>query len=230
VYNNYRADIATLFPGLANSLGAVGYFYLDTTGFENGVHSIAWSVTDDNGDVDGIGSRYFTVENAGAAPAATAAAEAASVESGAFALPHKRIPRVYLRTGFDDSAVPVPVEPGEDGAFAVGVQPSGRIVILLDPEAAGVEDDVAGKPRAALRAQPRGGLPADVPGARYLGYQIVGSECRALPAGSSFDPESGTFSWQPGPGFLGRYDLAFIQRSGRLGLDKAVIRAVISVK
>ena len=26
VYNNYRSDIATLFPGLANSNGAVGYY------------------------------------------------------------------------------------------------------------------------------------------------------------------------------------------------------------
>jgi hypothetical protein len=65
VYNKYREDIATLFPGYNNSNGAVGYFYLDTSKYENGVHTISWSVTDDAGNTDGIGSRYFTIQNAG---------------------------------------------------------------------------------------------------------------------------------------------------------------------
>jgi hypothetical protein len=30
---------------------------------ENGVHTISWVVTDDAGVSDGIGSRYFTVQN-----------------------------------------------------------------------------------------------------------------------------------------------------------------------
>jgi hypothetical protein len=63
VYNNYRSDIATLFPGYANSDGAIGYYVLDTTKLSNGIHSIAWSVTDDLGRSAGIGSRYFWVKN-----------------------------------------------------------------------------------------------------------------------------------------------------------------------
>ena len=63
VYNLYRADIATLFPGYANSNGAVGLFVLDTTTLANGLHTIAWSVTDDLGRAEGIGSRYFWVQN-----------------------------------------------------------------------------------------------------------------------------------------------------------------------
>jgi hypothetical protein len=62
-YNQYRSDIATFFPGLANSNGAVGFFYLDTTKLTNGVHTISWVVYDNQGRGDGIGSRYFTVEN-----------------------------------------------------------------------------------------------------------------------------------------------------------------------
>jgi hypothetical protein len=65
-YNQYRSDIATFFPALANSNGAVGFFYIDTTKLANGVHTIAWSVTDNQGRGDGIGSRYFTVQNTGA--------------------------------------------------------------------------------------------------------------------------------------------------------------------
>jgi hypothetical protein len=64
VYNNYRSDVATLFPGHANSSGAVGYYVLDTTKLANGIHTIAWSVSDDRGRTAGIGSRYFWVSNA----------------------------------------------------------------------------------------------------------------------------------------------------------------------
>ena len=63
VYNLYRSDIAGLFPGLNNTSGAVGYFTLDTRTLANGMHSIAWSVTDNQGRTDGIGSRYFWVQN-----------------------------------------------------------------------------------------------------------------------------------------------------------------------
>jgi hypothetical protein len=63
VYNLYRQDIANKFPGYNNSNGAVGYFHLDTTSYTNGVHTIQWTATDDAGNTDGIGSRYFTIQN-----------------------------------------------------------------------------------------------------------------------------------------------------------------------
>ena len=63
VYGQYRSDIATLFPGYANSGGAVGYFILDTTVLSNGLHTISWSVTDNLGRTEGLGSRYFRVQN-----------------------------------------------------------------------------------------------------------------------------------------------------------------------
>ena len=62
-YDNFRSDIARLFPGYANSNGAVGYFRLDTTTLADGVHTIAWVVRDNAGNASGIGSRYFTVSN-----------------------------------------------------------------------------------------------------------------------------------------------------------------------
>jgi hypothetical protein len=64
-YNIYRSDIATMFPYYCNSNGAAGYFYLDTTAYENGVHTIQWVVTDNAGNTDGIGSRYFSIQNTG---------------------------------------------------------------------------------------------------------------------------------------------------------------------
>ena len=44
-YNQYRGDIAGLFPGRNNSSGAVGFFTIDTTTLANGVHTISWGVT-----------------------------------------------------------------------------------------------------------------------------------------------------------------------------------------
>ncbi len=64
-YNQYRGDIATLFPDNANSQAAGASYYLDTTTYSNGVHTIAWSVKDNAGNTDGIGSRFFTISNTG---------------------------------------------------------------------------------------------------------------------------------------------------------------------
>ena len=63
VYNVFRPDIANLFPGLANSNGAIGYFVIDTTTLANGVHTIAWVARDSAGNATGMGSRFFTVAN-----------------------------------------------------------------------------------------------------------------------------------------------------------------------
>lgn len=63
LYDNFRSDVATLFPGLSNSNGAVGAFTIDTTQLSDGLHTIAWVVADSGGAMEGIGSRYFTVQN-----------------------------------------------------------------------------------------------------------------------------------------------------------------------
>ncbi len=64
-YNIYRKDIADAFPGYANSNGALAFLDIDTTVFANGVHSIQWVVKDKAGNTDGIGSRYFIIQNSG---------------------------------------------------------------------------------------------------------------------------------------------------------------------
>src|SRR5439155_464682 len=62
-YGGNRTDIAAAFQGLNNTTGAGGSFLIDSTTLANGVHTIAWSVTDDQNRAQGIGSRYFTVAN-----------------------------------------------------------------------------------------------------------------------------------------------------------------------
>jgi hypothetical protein len=63
VYNDFRSDIATLFPGYVNTDGAGGHCFLDVTKLNEGIHTISWNVTDSGGNSEGIGSRYFRVLN-----------------------------------------------------------------------------------------------------------------------------------------------------------------------
>lgn len=62
-YNFYREDVAALFPNYLNKNGAFGYFDIDATRYNDGVHTLSWVVSDNSGNTDGIGSRYFTILN-----------------------------------------------------------------------------------------------------------------------------------------------------------------------
>ena len=108
-YNHARSDVDTLFPGYLNTGGAVGYRYLDTTGLANGTHTLAWSVTDNLGRTDGVGSRYFDVMNGASAarPPALAPAGAASQTSAAW------------RKGYAEDAQLVPLPQVDAAAGAV---------------------------------------------------------------------------------------------------------------
>src|SRR5260370_42633362 len=64
-YNQFRSDIANLFPGYANSGGAVGFFHINTTTLANGVHTISWNAFDNLGRGEGLGSRYFNLLTTG---------------------------------------------------------------------------------------------------------------------------------------------------------------------
>jgi hypothetical protein len=57
-----RTDITAAFPTFATD-HAVGGFVLDTTTLTNGVHMIAWVVTDRSRSTQGVGSRIFSVGN-----------------------------------------------------------------------------------------------------------------------------------------------------------------------
>ncbi len=63
LYNNYRSDVAATFPSLQNSRGAVGYYIVDTTKLSNGLHTISWVASDAAGHAQGLGSRFFNVQN-----------------------------------------------------------------------------------------------------------------------------------------------------------------------
>jgi YVTN family beta-propeller protein len=117
-YNQFRSDIASLFPGYANSMGAVGFFHINTTTLANGVHTISWNVFDNLGRGEGLGSRYFNVLNAG---------------GGGVAAPEDVIPTtaVRLRHGLNVSREPDPVVPDADGGYTVTMEEVGHIELHL---------------------------------------------------------------------------------------------------
>ncbi|NIM12962.1 MAG: hypothetical protein GTO45_12615 [Candidatus Aminicenantes bacterium] len=65
-YGIRREDIVSAFPECLNNQedrGGVGYMIIDTTTYENGIHTISWAAVDSAGNKEGIGSRYFRIQN-----------------------------------------------------------------------------------------------------------------------------------------------------------------------
>ena len=199
VYNQYRADVSGNFPGLNNTGGPgglggpVGAFSLNTTGFANGVHSIFWIAYDDLGRGEGIGSRFFNILNAGSSPEPLPAVEAQAEPASDLSMLPRSFDPIRVKTGFDLGAEFSSRLPDMDGILRVEIPEVNRLEIELGGEA----------DAAAFKSG----------GTRFSGYLIVGNELRPLPIGSTLDRRTGRFSWMPGPGFLGSYDLIFLRRA-----------------
>lgn len=185
-YNIYRSDIADLFPNYANSNGAVGYFYLDTGVYENGLHTIQWVVSDDAGNTDGIGSRYFMIRN--------------SAQSTA----HNAIPTVHNTNRLTphpefvvDASMPVGIIKGYHREACPG-----ETAMLYPNERGIIKIEIKELECIELRFSSSGQL---------AGWMVVGDQFRPLPIGSYFDPVKGIFYWQTGVGFVGKYRLVFIE-------------------
>jgi hypothetical protein len=58
-----RTSNPSVYRNLDVGRGAIGSYVIDTSTMTNGLHSLAWSVTDSDGRVEGIGSRNFEVLN-----------------------------------------------------------------------------------------------------------------------------------------------------------------------
>jgi hypothetical protein len=121
VYNQNRSDIASLFAGLCNSNGGVGYFYMDTTTLTNGIHTISWVATDNQGRVDGIGSRYFNVANSGGSTASPAGTPPES----------NRMQGVFLRKGYELNLPAQRLRPHGRGSYRIEMEELDRIELQV---------------------------------------------------------------------------------------------------
>jgi hypothetical protein len=203
VYNLYRKDVAALFPGYKNGDGAGGFYYLDTTLYANGVHTIAWSATDNAGNTDGIGSRYFNVMNV-INPAATSVSgfNYEYTHQDKFSIEHlpADFSPVYLKKGFKVSKDQNPYYPGNDGIITIEIKEEERIEIQSTSSG------------------------------YYCGYMVVGHQLKPLPIGSFLDTGRGVFYWQVGVGFLGKYRLVFIEKNKNGEFKRKHINVIILPK
>ena len=199
VYNAYRADVSNNFPGLNNSAvrdragGPVGAFNLDTTGYLNGVHTIFWIAFDDLGRGDGIGSRFFSISNVGGAPMAADPDLALPTDRSGLlkiGLVPDRDRAEEAGEGFRLKPAPLKRGAPEGGPISVEIEELGFVELRFRPE-------------SRIR---------DGSGLRFIGWGDGAS--KLLPIGSTLDPETGVFSWIPGPGFLGRHVLHFAVSDG----------------
>lgn len=133
-YNIYREDIATLFPGYTNSGGAIGYFKLDTTAYKSGTHTIQWTVTDDAGNTNGIGSRFFSVLNTGSRSSRTMQTAARTERTAApgypVELPANPRESIRFRKGYEETE-PQTLMPEENGQFVINSRELERIELHL---------------------------------------------------------------------------------------------------
>jgi hypothetical protein len=63
-----------------------------------------------------------------------------------------------------------------------------------------------------------------------MGFLVVGDQLRTLPIGSTFNPQKGIFSWQPGPGFVGTYRFIFLEKKQNSEWSKIFITVNILPK
>lgn len=198
-------DISNLFRagGYRNLIagrGAIGLLTINTTTLSNGLHSIAWGVTDSHGRSSGIGSRFITVLNG--------AADWAGDPTAAPDAPVGQEVGMRLRDldGFGDVLGAFDARQGTalDRAFT---RISGRALVL--PEMARLEL----------------ALPMPLSGARWDGYLVQHGRLLPLPPGTTLDPGTGSFIWQAVPGWIGTHDVLFV-RENDTGIRE---RALVSV-
>jgi len=201
-YNENRPDVAALFPTYNNSAGAGGHFLLNTTNYPNGVHTIAWTVSDNGGNADGIGSRYFTIQNTGNQGAgkkgraeARKSGRAEKDEScrgePACSPVSDRYSPVRVKKGFNAGIEANEMYPDEEGVTHIEIRELERVEILFSPGVVNIS---------------------------------------TLPIGSTLDVGRGIFYWQPGPGFIGDYEFIFLSRERNGETVKTSIAVKINPK
>ena len=99
----------------------MGFFFLNTTTLANGVHTIAWGVSDNLGHVEGLGSRYFTVQNTGGGVEAPEDLIDESVTRKG----------VQVRNGLNRKRLPEPIVPDSDGTYSVTMEEVGLVELQL---------------------------------------------------------------------------------------------------
>ena len=198
-YNKPRGDLETYFSsggylnlqnGMPGALGAAGYYIIDTSAYPDGVHTIQWTAKDSGGDTDGIGSRYFIIINDLFNILENSYERSSLTANEIETLPRNDHDAIYIFNGYSDEIeaagtmnTRARTRLAENGVYTVDIKEMERLRITLT----GNNTLIAGN-------------------------HLVNGQLHKLPAGTTLDTNKGMFSWQPGPGFLGKYHLVFIEK------------------
>lgn len=227
-YNISRSDIASFFPGYANSQKASGYYSLDTTTYSNGLHSIQWTATDNAGNTDGIGSRFFLIYNSTSSSKPNCHSQSNPLPPGSLILediPTNSRP-IQFKHGYHHD-LPQTLHPNPNHIPHIFIKELEPICINLSGNLQdNINDPVKPENVNPGHVNPTNVNPTNInPGNEnssdtniFYGALATGNQLNPLPIGSTLIPQEGVFYWQPGPGFIGSYHLVFIKedRQGRL--------------
>jgi len=169
----------TRFRNLDPGRGPIGVRVLDTRPLANGLHTISWAVTDSANRAEGIGSRFFLVSN-------TSSSLMRGAESTEQDAPSA--------TTLTPDALVKPETRDEVWARTGFDLESALVPLSTSPDGGRV-----------VRIPELGRIEIRLPGILHRGLE-QGGQTFPLPAGTAVD-ESGVFTWAPGPGVVGEYDL-----------------------
>jgi len=213
----------------------VGYYYLDTTTYENGVHTIVWSAEDSAGVGTGLGSRYFIIQNTGGAQGeakdeGASRAGISSLKETDIAGVVPSMKPVYVKKGYNQRAFPQEVYPDENGVIHVEINEVERVALSLnlDPSFLSLESLCLNSNQLTLKPDYESEFLPDGSEFSYIGHLRFQDELRPLPIGFTLNSNTGVFTWQPGPGFLGEYEFVFIRKGSASYQEK--IRVKITIK
>jgi PKD repeat protein len=197
VYNQYREDIASLFPEYFNSHGAGISYDFDTNPYPEGEHTLFLSATDNAGSTKFIDAANFTITNG-----KTDGSQLEYTEAKAFYLEDTE---GALNMGIQELKKDYTLETDgnitkdEDGTLVIHTEEMIPLHILFETNKENVE--------------------------KYFGWGE--EEWAKLPVGSTLIQEEGRFCWIPAPGFLGDFILHFAYTDGATISEPLRIKVII---
>jgi hypothetical protein len=196
-YGFARPDVAALFPfpTYSNANGPAAQLTFDSRLFPDGLHTIVWVASDDRAAVQGIGSRFFNIQNGSASQAITETALEARGAAELRALPQSPA-LIWDRAGVAQSTWSLRFT-GASGTNEIRQARGELVEVALD---------------SWWWSQGCG---------RYTGYLVTGDVAGPLPTGASFDAAQGVFRWLPPMEFSGSYEFVFV-RPACNGLEERI--------
>jgi hypothetical protein len=108
---------------------------------------------------------------------------------------------IYIKKGYNQNIEPKIIYPDNNGNITIEIKELQRVEIHFNR---------VPSPNAPISTSSEFESSTSIP----AGFQLIGERLAALPIGTFLDSENGIFSWQPGPGYLGDYELVFIEKIG----------------